>query len=78
VDCVSLGRLVEMKVHYRKPTLLELMDDAISVANSKKPIKHFELNSDELSSCYSSFDKINHKDNVISYSYKGIPIKVVK
>jgi hypothetical protein len=67
-----------MKVHYRKPTLLELMDDAISVANSKKPIKHFELNSDELSSCYSSFDKINHKDNVISYSYKGIPIKVVK
>ena len=67
-----------MKIHYRKPTLLELMNDAVSVATSKKPIEYFELTRDELSSFYSSFDKTNHKDNVVAYSYKGIPIKVVK
>jgi hypothetical protein len=65
-----------MKIHYRKPTLLELMNDAISTSTAKKPIEYFELTNEELSSCYSSFDRTNHKDNVVSYSYKGIPIKV--
>jgi len=73
LDCVSLGRLVEMKIHYRDPTLLELMTDAISAG--KKPIDYFELNSDELNSNYSNFDR-TIKDKVIHYSYKGIPIKV--
>jgi len=65
-----------MKIHYRKPTLLELMNDAIGTSSAKKPIEYFELTNEELSSCYSSFDRTNHKDNVVSYSYKGIPIKV--
>ena len=65
-----------MKIHYRKPTVLELMDDAISASTAKKPIECFELTNKELSSYYSSVDRTNHKDNVVSYSYKGIPIKV--
>ena len=64
-----------MKIHYRKPTLLELMSDAVSTANVKKPIEYFELTSEELSACYSSFDR-SIKDKIIYYSYKGIPIKV--
>jgi hypothetical protein len=67
-----------MKIQYRKPTLLELMNDAINNNSVKKPIEYFELTNEELSSCYSSFDRTNHKDNVVSYSYKGIPIKVKK
>jgi hypothetical protein len=65
-----------MKIHYRKPTLLELMDDAISTSTTKKPIEYFELTEKELSSYYSSVDRTNHNNNVVSYSYKGIPIKV--
>jgi hypothetical protein len=64
-----------MKIHYRKPTLLELMSDAVSTANVKKPIEYFELTSEELSACYSSFDR-SIKDKIIYYSYKGIPVKV--
>jgi hypothetical protein len=75
MDCVSLGSVVEMKIHYRKPTLLELMSDAVSTANVKKPIEYFELTSEELSACYSSFDR-SIKDKIIYYSYKGIPVKV--
>jgi len=73
LDCFSLGRLVEMKIHYRKPTVLEQMADAIR--DSKKPIDYIELTSDELNSNYSNFDRtiIN---KIIHYSYKGIPIKV--
>ena len=64
-----------MKIHYRKPTLLELMSDAVSTANVKKPIEYFELTSEELSACYSSFDR-SIKYKIIYYSYKGIPVKV--
>jgi hypothetical protein len=73
MDCFSLGRLVEMKIHYRKPTLVEQMADAIR--DSKKPIDHFELTSEELNSNYSNFDRII-KDKIIHYSYKGVPVKV--
>ena len=73
MDCVPMGRLVEMKIHYREPTLLELINEAISV--SKKPIDYFELTSDELNSNYSNFDR-TIKDKIIHYSYKGIPIRV--
>jgi hypothetical protein len=64
-----------MKIHYRKPTLLELMSNAVSTADAKKPIEYFELTSEELNACYSSFDR-SIKDKIIYYSYKGIPVKV--
>jgi hypothetical protein len=73
MDCVPLGGLVEMKIHYREPTLLELMNEAINL--SKKPIDYFELTSDELNASYSNFDK-TIKNKIIHYSYKGVPIKV--
>jgi hypothetical protein len=73
MDCVPLGGVVEMKIHYREPTLLELMNEAINL--SKKPIDYFELTSDELNASYSNFDK-TIKDKIIHYSYKGVPIKV--
>ena len=62
-----------MKIHYREPTVLEQMVDAIR--DSKKPIDYIELTGDELNSNYSNFDRtiIN---KIIHYSYKGVPIKV--
>lgn len=65
-----------MKIHYRKPTLLELMSHAVNTADAKKPIECFELTSEELSACYTNFDRAVDKGSVVSYSYKGIPIKV--
>jgi hypothetical protein len=62
-----------MKIHYRKPTLLEQMADAMR--DSKKPIDYFELTGEELNANYSNFDR-TIKDKIIYYSYKGIPIKV--
>ena len=73
MDCFSLGRLVEMKIHYRKPTVLEQIADAIR--DSKKPIDYIELTSEELNSYYSNFDR-TIKDKIIYYSYRGIPVKV--
>jgi hypothetical protein len=66
-----------MKIHYREPTVLEQMSNAIRVSNesNKKPIDYFELTSDELNSNYSNFDR-TIKDKTIYYSYKGIPVKV--
>ena len=62
-----------MKIHYRKPTLLEQMADAIR--DTKKPIDYFELSDEELNANYSNFDR-TIKDKVIHYSYKGVTIKV--
>jgi hypothetical protein len=62
-----------MKIHYREPTVLEQMNDAIR--DSKKPIDYFELTGDELNTYYSNFDR-TIKDKIIYYSYKGIPLKV--
>lgn len=62
-----------MKIHYREPTVLEQMTDAIR--DSKNPIDYFELTSEELNTNYSSFDKTNVGPTV-TYSYKGITIKV--
>ena len=80
MDCFSLGRLVEMKIHYREPTVLEQMNNAIRVSNeaNKKPIEYFELTEGELNSYYSNFDRTVGKDNSTHYSYKGIAIKVNK
>jgi hypothetical protein len=63
-----------MKIHYREPTLLEQMNDAIR--DSKKPIDYFELDSNELNAYYSNFDRTAQKDGTTHYSYKGVPIKV--
>jgi hypothetical protein len=62
-----------MKIKYRKPTIIEQMNEAI--ATSKKPIDCFELSSEELNSNYSNFDR-SINDKVIHYSYKGITVKV--
>jgi hypothetical protein len=64
-----------MKIHYRKPTLLELMNNAVNTVDNKKPIDYFELTSKELSANYSNFDR-TIKNKIIHYSYKGIEIKV--
>ena len=73
-----MGRLVEMKIHYRKPTLLEQMDLAIRDCNSPdtKPIDHFELTQKEFNQHFSSFDKSHQQDGNTQYSFKSIPIKV--
>jgi hypothetical protein len=63
-----------MKLHYRKSTILEQMADAIR--DSKKPIECFEITSEELNSNYSNFDRSSNNNNIVQYSYKGIPIKV--
>jgi hypothetical protein len=69
--------MVEMKIHYRKPSLVEQMNNAIAISTgpNAKPIDYFELTSDELSANYSNFDR-TIKDKIIYYSYKGIPVKV--
>ena len=67
-----------MKIHYREPTVLEQMNNAIRVSNeaNKKPIEYFELTRDEHNSNYSNFDRSSDRSGNVSYSYKGIPVKV--
>jgi len=67
-----------MKIYYRKPTVLDQMDIAIRDCHSlgTKPIDYFELTGEELNTNYSNLDRSTNKDNSISYSYKGIPVKV--
>jgi hypothetical protein len=80
MDCFSLGRLVEMKIHYRKPSLIEQMNNAIAVSNgpNAKPIDHFELNQEEFSRHFSDFDKSHQQNGNTQYSFKSIPIKVTE
>jgi len=65
-----------MKIHYRKPNLLEEMTAAI--ANSKEPIDYFELTSEEFNQHFNSFDKSFQKDNSVQYMFRGTVIKVNK
>ena len=78
MDCFSLGGLVEMKIHYRKPTILEQMNNAIAVSAelNVKPIDYFELTGEELNANYSNFDRSSQPGGSTQYSYKGIPVKV--
>jgi hypothetical protein len=62
-----------MKIKYRKPTLIEQMSEAINTAN--QPIDYFELTQSEFQSVVTSLDKTKSGDT-ITYSYKGIVIKV--
>ena len=66
-----------MKIHYKKPSLIDEMRQAI--ADSKEPIDHFELTSEEFNQYYSSFDKSFQLDNsvqYVQYMFRGIAIKV--
>ena len=63
-----------MKIHYKKPSLLDEMRRAI--ATSKEPIDHFELTQEEFNQHYSSFDKSFQQDNSVQYMFRGIPLKV--
>jgi len=65
-----------MKIHYRKPALVEEMKKAI--ADSKEPIDHFELTPEEFNQHFSSFDKEFQRDNSVQYMFRGIPLKVTK
>jgi hypothetical protein len=69
-----VGGLVAMKIHYRKPDLLEQMNAAITT--SKEPIDHFELTPEEFNQHFSSFDKSFQRDNSVQYMFRGIAIKV--
>jgi len=75
-----LGGLVEMKIHYRKPSLVEQMNNAIAISTgpNAKPIDHFELNQEEFSQHFSMFDKSHQPDGNTQYSFKGIPIRVIQ
>ena len=66
-----------MKIHYRKPTLLEQMEEAIRNSTGTKPIDYFELNQEEFNQYFSSFDKSHQQDGNTQYSFKSIPIKVI-
>ena len=65
-----------MKIHYRKPDLLDEMRQAI--ADSKEPIDHFELTPEEFNQHFSSFDKSFQRDNSVQYMFRGIPLKITK
>jgi hypothetical protein len=67
-----------MKIHYREPTVVEQMNNAINVSAeaNRKPIDYFELTGEELNANYSNFDRSTNKDGTTTYSYKGILVKV--
>ena len=65
-----------MKIHYRKPDLLEEM--RLAMANSKEPIDHFELTQEEFNQHFSNFDKSFQKDNSVQYMFRGILVKVAQ
>ena len=62
-----------MKIKYRKPTLVEQMNEA--VVTGKQPIDFFELTQKEFQSVFNNLDKSKSGDKIL-YSYKGITIKV--
>jgi hypothetical protein len=62
-----------MKIQYRKPTLIEQMAEVIATAT--KPIEAIVLTQAEFNSVFSYLDKSKNKDS-ITYSYKGIAVKV--
>jgi hypothetical protein len=62
-----------MKIKYRKPTLIEQMNEAIDTA--KQPIDYFELTQSEFQTIFSNLDKTKSGD-AVTYSFKGIAIKV--
>ena len=63
-----------MKIHYRKPSLLDEMRRAI--ATSKEPIDHFELTPEEFNQHFTLWDKSFQQDNSVPYMFRGIPLKV--
>jgi len=62
-----------MKIKYRKPNLIEQINEAIATA--KRPIESIVLTQAEFQSVFSNIDKTMNKDTV-TYSFKGIAIEV--
>ena len=69
-----------MKIHYRKPGLVEQMNNAIAISNgpNAKPIDYFELTQEEFSQHFSNFDKSHQQDGSTQYFFKSIPIKAIQ
>jgi hypothetical protein len=63
-----------MKIKYRKPTLIEQMNEAINTA--EKPIESIVLTQSEFNSVFSYLDKTVNKGTM--YYYKGIAIEVAE
>ena len=63
-----------MKINYRKPNLIEQMNEAIVTA--KHPIESIVLTQTEFQSIFSNLDKNLSANNTTTYSFKGIEIKV--
>ena len=62
-----------MQIQYREPSLIEQINTAISTART--PIECIVLSQAEFQTVYNNLDK-NHSKNSMTYSYKGIAIKV--
>jgi hypothetical protein len=62
-----------MKILYRKPTLIEQIIETIETA--KQPIEAIVLTEKEFQSVFNNLDKTKNLD-AVTYSYKGITIKV--
>lgn len=72
-----------MKVIYREPTLIELMNEAIATASAQQPIDCIELTQEEFNSVFGYLDRsqstgLDRAGEKRMYSYKGIPIKKVR
>ena len=65
-----------MKIHYRKPSLIEEMKKAIDT--SQEPIDHFELTPEEFNQHFNVFDKVFQRDNGVDYAFRGVLIKVTR
>ena len=65
---------MEMKIHYRKTSIIDEMRAAIATA--KEPIDHFELTPAEFNEGFNHFDKSFQRDNSVQYMYRSIAIKV--
>lgn len=70
-----------MKIVYREPTLIELINEAIATATAQQPIACIELNQQEFNSVFSYLDRsqspvLDQSGEKRKYFYRGIPVKV--
>ena len=63
-----------MKINYRNSNLIEQLNEAIATA--KRPIESIVLTQPEFQSIFSNLDKNWSNNNTVTYSFKGIEIKV--
>ena len=69
-----------MKIHYRKSSLVEQINNAIAVSAvpNAKPIDHFEFDQEEFSQHFSNLNKSHQQHGNTQYSFKSIPSKIIK